>query len=73
MVAPNHKLATTGNQNQVKTIGKKYKPTFPIMAVTEPLATTFKNSYHSIADFAEQLNIGTINYIYEYKLTQKLK
>jgi len=52
MVAPNHKLATTGNQNLVRIIGKKYKLTYAIM-VKDKSDTTFKNSYHSIADFGE--------------------
>lgn len=49
MEVPNLKPATTGNRNQVKTVGKKYMLTQAIM-VKDQWDSTFKNSYPSIAE-----------------------
>lgn len=50
MAAPNRKHVTIDSQSLVKTTDRKYQHIYAKMD-QEHLGITFKNSYHSIADY----------------------
>ena len=66
MEAPNLRHVTIDSQSQVKTIDKKFQHICAIMD-NGLLAITFKNSYHTIADYENNFSETNSILIFYYQ------